>query len=478
MTIPTAEQLLQMPPEQAVGLLLGVIADLQRQLLDKSQPPKDSSNSSKPPASDIVPRTRSLRRPSGKKPGGQTGHRGFTRQPTEAPDLIKVQRPASCSGCGIHLADTLVGTVMERRQVIDLPPVRTITTEYQSLALTCPHCHKATVGSFPSEVTASLSFGPRLQATVTDLRDVHHLSYQRLQRALRDHFGCSISQASLVGLIARTAQRCRLAYEAIRTAVVHSPVIGCDETGQKVTGRGHWLWTFRTPWHTYLVSSPSRGSVVIAGVLGGLTTKAAWVSDRWKAQFKVQAEGGHQLCIPHLLRELQFCIDAKRSAWAYEVALTLRRALALRDRLAVMHAEKQDCCSEPKWITWRERAVKGLERRLDAALLAPTRYKVDRKLRKTLSKAVHRSALTLFLYRGDVPADNNGSERDLRSEKVHQKVIGGFRSLGGAEWHSIIMSVIQTANKQQKNILDRLTELIGTPQPIQVRYHLGPAGAE
>ena len=476
MTIPTAEQLLQMPPEQAIGLLLGIIADLQRQLLDKSGPPKDSSNSSKPPASDIVPRTRSLRRPSGKKPGGQAGHRGHTRRQTDMPDLVRVQRPSACSECGAGLDATLDGTVVERRQVIDLPPTRAVTTEYQSLAVTCSHCHKATVGQFPPEATAALSFGPRLQATVTDLRDVHHLSYQRLQRALRDHFGCSISQASLVGLIDRAARQCRPAYEAIRTAVVSSPVIGCDETGQKVTGRGHWLWTFRTPRHTYLVSSPSRGSDVIAGVLGGLTTPAAWVSDRWKAQFKVQAAGGHQLCVPHLLRELQFGIDAQRSAWAYEVALTLRRALALRRRIETMVEAGQDSWSEPSWVAWRERAVSGLERRLDAALAAPTRHKVDRKLQKTLSKPIHRAALTLFLRRGDVPADNNGSERDLRAEKVHQKVIGGFRSPAGAEWHSILMSVIQTASKQQQNILGRLAELFGTGPPIQVSYHLAPPG--
>ena len=478
MTIPTVEQLSQMPPEQAIGLLLGIIADLQRQLLDKSEPPKDSSNSSKPPASDIVPRTRSLRRPSGKKPGGQAGHRGQTRRQTDTPDLVQVQRPPTCSECGVGLDATLDGVVVERRQVIDLPPTHAVTTEYRCLAVTCPHCHKATLGQFPPEATASLSFGPRLQATVTDLRDVHHLSYQRLQRALRDHFGCSISQASLVSLIARAAQRCRPAYQAIRTAVTSSPVIGCDETGQRVAGRGHWLWTFRTPRHTYLVSSPSRGSDVIAGVLGGLTTPAAWVSDRWRAQFKVQAAGGHQLCVPHLLRELQFGIDAKRSAWAHEVALTLRRALALRDRLMAMLAQRQDCWSEPRWVLWRERAVQGLERRLDAALSAPTRHKVDRKLQRTLSKAVHRSALTLFLHRADVPADNNGSERDLRPEKVHQKVIGGFRSRLGAEWHSIIMSVIQTASKQQQGVLGRLAALMGTGPPIRVSYHLGPAGAE
>jgi hypothetical protein len=74
MTIPTEEVLLQMPPEQAIGLLLGVITDLQRQLAEKSSPPKDSSNSSKPSSTDTIPRTRTLCGRSGKKSGVQPGH--------------------------------------------------------------------------------------------------------------------------------------------------------------------------------------------------------------------------------------------------------------------------------------------------------------------------------------------------------------------------------------------------------------------
>ena len=91
---------------------------------------------------------------------------------------------------------------------------------------------------------------------------------------------------------------------------------------------------------------------------------------------------------------------------------------------------------------------------------------------------MHRPALTLFLRRGDVPPDNNGSERDLRPEKVHQKVIGGFRSAAGAERHALLLSIVQTARKQQQNVLDRLTELLGAPRPIHVSYALNPPGAE
>lgn len=477
MTIPTQQELLQMPQEQAIALLLGVIIDLQRQLADKSSPPKDSSNSSKPPATDPVPRTRSLRGRSGKKPGGQAGHPGTTRRQT-TPDLVRAQRPPCCSGCGTALPESLPGTITERRQVIDLPPTRALTTEYQTLAVTCPACQATTVGAFPGSVVASLGFGPRLRAVVVHLKEIQHLSYERLQETLRDLFGCTISQASLVGLVADAAESCSAAHATLKQQVIASPVIACDETGLRVAGRGYWLWTFRTPLMTLLVVAASRGADVIAGVLGGLETTAAWVSDRWRAQFRVQAAGGHQLCLPHILRELQYCLDLKRSAWAYGVGLWLRKAMALRRRIDRMGEAGQDCWSHPEWVAWRVRAVTALEGRLDEALASPATHAVDRKLRKALCKPEHRAALTLFLGRGDVPYDNNGSERDLRPEKVHQKVIGGFRSVAGAERHALLLSIVQTARKQQQDVLERLTELLGTPLPIHVSYTLEPAGTE
>jgi transposase len=61
---------------------------------------KDSHNSSKPPSSDgLVRKTKSLRRRSGKKPGGQIGHRGDTLRLVAGPDEVVEHRSLVCSGC-------------------------------------------------------------------------------------------------------------------------------------------------------------------------------------------------------------------------------------------------------------------------------------------------------------------------------------------------------------------------------------------
>ena len=98
----------------------GRIAELEDQLR------KTSRNSSKPPSADGLakppPRPRSLRKKTGRKPGGQDGHPGQTLAQVAKPDLEVRHEPGSCSGCGAALAGRPV-TAVERHQVFDLRPV-------------------------------------------------------------------------------------------------------------------------------------------------------------------------------------------------------------------------------------------------------------------------------------------------------------------------------------------------------------------
>src|SRR5260370_1692710 len=106
---------------EQIATLLGRVRDLEARLA------KDSHNSGKPPASDglkrQLPRTRSLRRKTGKKPSGQLGHSGETLHLMAEPDAVVAHWPTICSACQAPVdAGAAAVVACDRRQVQDLPP--------------------------------------------------------------------------------------------------------------------------------------------------------------------------------------------------------------------------------------------------------------------------------------------------------------------------------------------------------------------
>ena len=158
---------------------------------------KDSHNSGKPPSSDGLGRkTRSLRKKSGKKPGGQLGHRGETLRLVQAPDTVVEHRPVSCSSCQAPLSEAAV-VLRERRQVQDLPVTRLQITEHQALQVRCPVGTHVSVGVFPVEASSRAQYGARVRALAVYLLEQQLLPYARTRQLLSDLFGAHVSLVPL-----------------------------------------------------------------------------------------------------------------------------------------------------------------------------------------------------------------------------------------------------------------------------------------
>src|SRR5579859_1216513 len=164
---------------------------------------KDSHNSSKPPASDGLKRKpKSLRQRSGKKPGGQLGHRGETLRLVAVPDAVVEHRPPTCAHCQAAL-DGATEVLRERRQVWELPPVRLQITEHQALHLRCPRCQAVSVGTFPPEAPSRAQYGPRLRALAVYLVEGRR-SMSRWDGCvplLADVAGVRLARGALVGWV-------------------------------------------------------------------------------------------------------------------------------------------------------------------------------------------------------------------------------------------------------------------------------------
>ena len=177
---------------QELAALQGQMADLQRQVRDlQARLATNSRTSGKPPSSDgyAKPKPSSTRAKSGRKPGGQRGHKGATLERVAEPDHVVIHPGAdSCTGCGAGLDAALVIDT-ERRQVFDLPPRRVEVSEHQVPIKRCPCCAARCRGEFPRGVEHPVQYGPGIQAEAVYLSQYQLLPYARLAELFEDLYG-------------------------------------------------------------------------------------------------------------------------------------------------------------------------------------------------------------------------------------------------------------------------------------------------
>ena len=317
---PSYEELAALVAVQAkrIAELEAEIAELRRQLGQNSQ------NSSKPPSTDspfTKPAPKSLRRKSGRKPGGQPGHPGSTLTLVADPNERLRHEPGQCAACGADLAAAPeVG--MERRQVFDLPPMTVRVTEHQLIARRCS-CGTTTCGAPPAGVTAPVQYGPRITAIILYLYVGQFMSKKRTAQALAELFGTPVSEGTVATMTTRAADGLDGFLDQVKDRIVESETAGFDETGLRVAGKLHWVHCARTGRYTLITCHTKRGREGIddMGVLG--LFRGVAVHDAW-APYDTYIESEHQLCCAHALRELQGVADTAppdaQWCWATQVS--------------------------------------------------------------------------------------------------------------------------------------------------------------
>ena len=409
---------------------------------------KNSSNSSKPPSSDMNrPKKRifSLRKKSGKKPGGQLGHKGVGRSLVESPDeVIRCEPELCCGGCGTPL-DFKLSKITSRRQEIEIPPVQPIITEYQEIENTC-RCGTINIGKYPDHIKTNIQFGSRIKGLMVYLNVRQLIPYKRLQEMSSDLFGLDIAKASIENMLESATVKSGPIVESILQGLKKGKWVGSDETSKKVGVKKYWEWVWMNAKASYYAIDPSRGYKVVQEYFGE-TYEGVLVHDCYSAQNNTIAKSGHQLCHAHLHRDLKFLIEIHRSQWAYELDQFLRSAQRARDRI---WTEGVDECI-------RKKVIKDYNQRFSEFRLKPTRNPECTKLWKRMKK--HSDKILLFMSDPDIPWHNNGSEQAIRMVKVKQKISGCFRSERGAQRHSTLCSVIETAKKQGMKPLSAIEAL-------------------
>jgi transposase len=282
----------------------------------------------------------------------------------------------------------------------------------------------------------------------------HYVPFNRIVEIMRDIFNIPMSPGTVGNMLKGLAQKARPVYEDIKQRVELSAVIGGDETGIKINGKKGWLYTFQTTVLTYLAVSFSRGFDAIQCLFKNGFPISVYVTDCWAAQLKTFAKA-HQICMAHLLRELNNFIDALDCQWSVKMKQLLQQAIELKGQLTTddyLHGNE---------------TVNFLEADLDMLLQTAleTKHKKVQAFIRRLNK--NRNAIFTFLHHPKVPPDNNASERAIRTAKVKMKVSNQFKSLDGAQSFAILRSLIDTTIKNSQNVLNTLSSLATSMAAVQ-----------
>jgi transposase len=414
-------------------------------------------NSSRPPSSEGLgkPSPRSLRKKSGRKPGGQDGHEGRTLAQAARPDREVRHEPACCGRCGAGLAGRPV-TGVERRQVFDLPEAAVTVTEHQLVERECG-CGQRTRGAVPQGAEGPVQYGPRIAAVIVYLHAGQFLSKNRTAQALAELFGIPLSSGTVAALTARAAGQLGGFLEHARGQIAASRVAGFDETGFRVAGRLHWVHCARTGKYTLLMVHPKRGTEAMKamGVLPSFAGVA--VHDAW-APYDTYTGPEHQLCCAHALRELQAVTDAALAGqwcWAAQAAEALT---AMQDLVREAAGQGRDT-ADPAALAAQIRLYRSAA--LAGASQTSARSGALMKKHNALARRLldRQDDYLRFTRDFSVPPDNNGSERDIRMTKLKQKVSGCLRTLTGARQFCALRSYLSTAAKHGLSFFDALIML-------------------
>lgn len=427
---------------------------------------KDSHNSHLPPSSDRFHRQpKSLRKKSGKQPGGQTGHAGNTLKLSETPDLVIVHPVEHCQHCQADLRE-VQSLAVERRQVLDLPPKRVVVIEHQAQAKCCPRCQQISSAPFPQEVRAPVQYGAALAAVGVYLVQQQLVPYERACEVIEDLLGPSMSVGTLQGLVQRCAKQLEPVEQQIKAALSRAQVLHQDETGLYVAGQRQWMHVSATEQLTHYAVHPKRGKAALDAI--GILADFAGVSvhDGWSSYWQFVCQ--HALCNVHLLRELTYLSEELGQAWAAEMIELLLDSKAAVEQA---RAEGRSCLHPLEVADWKARYGALLSQGYlanppdpppEVAKKGRRKQSTARNLLDRLSK--HQQAVLLFLDNFAVPFDNSLAERDLRMVKVQQKISGCFRSEAFAVAFCRIRGYLSTLRKQGMALLTALEQaLVGHP---------------
>lgn len=439
------------------------IAELKRRLN------QNSSNSSKPSSSDGLRKAkrknRSLRKASGKKPGGQPGHSGKTMSLPHKPDTVLHCQPSKCLAC--PKLGKCKQDVLETRYEIDLE-IRQKVTAWKQMGSLCPlDGNRLVQGEFPEGIRATKQYGPMLRTIAVALNTEGAVSIKKSQRILSALAGQNVSTGWVQNVVSSCHDKLQEVLKWIKAQLRREEYAHFDETGIRVNGRIAWVHNASTKYLTLQTVDWKRGQEGIrhAGILPGWHGVA--IHDFFSPYWKYEAQ--HAVCCAHLLRECKGQQEAHPDGVFFRMfPFLLMKMKASKEKWMERGKEAPEKRRREEFMLVYDRVIELGEE--EFPLPEPTPGKKGRPKKGAARSFIdrmknHKEEVCRFFLDFRVPFDNNQAERDVRHFKVKIKVAGCFRTFEGAENFAALQSFLGTAKKAGMDAIQALKYMF-TGQPL------------
>jgi len=434
--------------EKQVAKLVKVNAELTDKVAKLS---KNSSNSSKPPSSDIVKPPRKKKGNGSRNIGGQPGHTKHERTPftTEEIDDFQTHTLDVCPDCGGKLKEVEnAARVVQQVEVVKKP---IHIEQHTGLCYWCEHCQKFHYAPMPAHIEKGQLIGPRLTATIAYMKGACHCSFSTIRKFLRDVVGVTISRGQLSKLIQKASAAFEQAYNELLEYLPNEAKLNVDETGHKENKKRFWTWCFRGDAYTLFKIADTRGSRVLIDVLGedfagviGCDYFSAY--RKYMKDFDILI----QFCIAHLIRELKYLADLTDKTTSDYGQKLLD---AMRDMFSIFHkAEELTESSFTKAMEASRKAFLGIV--LNDVPKSRQAQNLANRFR------THGDAYFRFITTPGIEPTNNLAEQAIRFVVIDRYITQGTRSENGRLWSERIWTVLATCASQGRNAFDFICQSI------------------
>jgi transposase len=325
---------------------------------------------------------------------------------------------------------------------IDLPPIRPIVTRVELMGGRC-RCGCRFRAEAPTAMPPGSPFGPGIRTLLMYLHHSHHISFERLSRVMGELFGLKISEGAVANIFQRFTGAMAAAQEDIAAEIRKAAVVASDETTTRIDGQTCWQWAFISDKAVLHTIARRRAKAVAEEVMAG-SRPEVWISDRYAGQQELA--DAHQVCLAHVLRDVQYAIDCGDSVFAPKIRDHLRWCIGV--------GRRRDTLKDTTLKAYAARA----EDRLDRLLAIPAAHPAGAVLKKQVK--AWRTKFFVFMTDRRVAATNNISEREIRPSVVFRKVTNGFRSDWGAQIHAGYRSVTGTARLKGQTPLEAVRSIV------------------